>query len=348
MSDRQTVVEQWPERLRGEADERDRAIEELRSILLRGLVGTLSTRYGGGLQIEAADEAEEAEEEAALEAELEAEDLEEAQLVADAAALEAELEAAPVEEPGIVDQALDVAAGVGTYLGQTFKGYATGAANMYLDYNNAVNWGVNKGLEAAGVDYRFADDLHIEPTSPAEYHAQNALEIASVVAGGYGAVKSAPAIARGIDATVDAARGLVNGNRATRVTAPGAAAATTTTTVLGDLRPHEIARIQAAADELGHDLYVVGSAAKGARRNVDTDLPLAQFGGTKAGTRSDIDYAVRADLDDLANQLDLPDVDGSWGVRGVDFLNLDNSPAIRFSPGRAPEFLDGAGRFTLD
>ena len=94
---------------------------------------------------------------------------------------------------------------------------------------------------------------------------------------------------------------------------------------------------------------IVGSAAKGARRGVGSDLPLAEFGGAKAGTRSDIDYAVRNGYDDAASALDLPDVDPSWGVRGVDYLNLDNSPAIRFSPGRAPEYLEqGGGRLTFD
>ena len=117
---------------------------------------------------------------------------------------------------------------------------------------------------------------------------------------------------------------------------------------LGDLRPEEMAKIQAAADKLGTDIFVVGSAAKGSRRNVGTDLPLADFGAPKAGTRSDIDYAVKNGFDDAATKLDLPDLDSSWGVRGVDYIDLDSSPAIRFSPGRSPTLLDGGGRIKFD
>ncbi|MEQ8275252.1 MAG: hypothetical protein RKU31_16395 [Deltaproteobacteria bacterium] len=262
----------------------------------------------------------------------------------DAPAEEA-VEEEPVEEPGLLEAAA-------SYVGQTAKGYVTGAANTVLDAANLVNSGVNLGLEAVGVDYRFDTDMGIAPTSEAERHAQNAVTVASAVAGVAGLAKSAPAIARGVDAGIDAARGVVTGTRAkpTGPAAPAATATGTTTAVanVGDLRPSEVAKIQAAADELGADLYVVGSAAKSARRNVDTDLPLADFGAPKAGTRSDIDYAVRTDLDDAANALDLPDVDPSFGVRGVDYLTLDNSPAIRFSPGRPPELIEGTGRMTLD
>ncbi len=42
----------WLQRLRGEPAERDQAIAELREILLRGLSGPMSRRYGGGLQPE--------------------------------------------------------------------------------------------------------------------------------------------------------------------------------------------------------------------------------------------------------------------------------------------------------
>lgn len=75
---------------------------------------------------------------------------------------------------------------------------------------------------------------------------------------------------------------------------------------LGDLRPHEVRDIQnvveeaqrrmdrvlqsvgAAPGELPVDIVVVGSAARGARRNPDTQLPF----GKGPHTRSDIDYAV--------------------------------------------------------
>jgi hypothetical protein len=117
---------------------------------------------------------------------------------------------------------------------------------------------------------------------------------------------------------------------------------------VGDLRPEEVAKIQQAADTLGQDIYVLGSAAKGERRGVGTDLPLGQYGKSKAGTRSDIDYAVKNGHDDKADALGLPDVDGSFGVRGVDYINLNNSPAIKFSPGKPPEYLpQGGGRIPL-
>lgn len=285
--------------------------------------------------VEAADEAAEAEleaaeDEAAVEATIEAAE--------DDATAPVEDEA-PVEEPSMLES-------VAGWAVETAKGYGTGAVNTVLDAANLVNSGVNLGLEAAGVDFRFDTNMGIAPTSEAERHAQNAVAVASVVTGVAGLAKSAPAIAKGIDAGVD----LITGTRrGTTAAAPGTVATgTATTAVLGDLRPSEIARIQAAADQLGADLYVVGSAAKGARRNIDTDLPFANFGGAKTGTRSDIDYVVRTDLDDVANGLDLPDIDPNFGVRGVGWITLDNSPAIRFSPGRAPEVLEGTGRLTLD
>jgi hypothetical protein len=108
---------------------------------------------------------------------------------------------------------------------------------------------------------------------------------------------------------------------------------------LGDLRPHEIYRIQRAADKLDADVFVVGSAAKGARRNVGTDLPLHEFGTPKAGTRSDIDYAVVTGLDEKAGALGLPDGDATFGVLSVDYINLKSSPAIKFSPGKLPEYI---------
>lgn len=256
---------------------------------------------------------------------------------ADEAAEEAAIEtakveaapAAPVEEPGFLESAA-------TWAGQTAKGYATGAINGVLDAANLVNTGVNAGLSAVGVDYQFKTDMNIAATSPAEQAAQNAITVASVVTGVAGAVKAGPALAGVVDDVAAITKGVISGTTVASVAK------------LGDLRPTEIAQIQAAVEELGQDLYVVGSAAKGMRRNIDSDLPLAQFGGSKANTRSDIDYAVANGYDDAASALNLPDMDPGWGVRGVDYLTLDNSPAIRFSPGKDPEFLSGTGRINLD
>lgn len=275
------------------------------------------------------------------EAELEEETRVADEVLADAELDEAAVEEAPVEEPSLVES-------VAAWAGETAKGYATGAVNGVLDMANLANMGANGVLGAVGVDYRFETDMGIAPTSDAEKAAQDAVAVASVVAGGVGLVRAAPAIGRTVAQGVDDVADLTRSALQNKTTPVAGAQTAAQVAKLGDLRPAEIARIQAAADELGADLYVVGSAAKGARRNVDTDLPLAEFGGAKAGTRSDIDYAVRNGLDDAASELDLPDMDGSWGVRGVDYLNLDSSPAIRFSPGQPPTYLSGGGRLNLD
>lgn len=239
---------------------------------------------------------------------------------------------APTERsPGLLESGA-------TWVGQTLKGYATGAVNTILDAANLSNLAANGVLSAAGIDHRFRTDLGIAPTSESERHAQNAITAGSVVLGVAGVAKGVPRIAGSID---DAIRG---GAPRAAPAVPGAVGAGAR---LGDLTPNEIARIQAAADRFGNDIYVVGSAAKGARRNVGTDLPLGQFGRAKNGTRSDIDYAVRNGLDDHPALRGLPDVDPSFGVRGVDYLNLPNSPAIRFSPGRPPTLIRGDHPLTL-
>jgi hypothetical protein len=112
---------------------------------------------------------------------------------------------------------------------------------------------------------------------------------------GPGNVRRASAAGRVAGDAADAAR-------VARVEGVAARAATG----LGDLRPHEVEGIQrvvneaqrrmdavlesvgAQRGELPVDVVVVGSAARGARRNPDTDLPY----GTGPGTRSDIDYAI--------------------------------------------------------
>lgn len=114
---------------------------------------------------------------------------------------------------------------------------------------------------------------------------------------------------------------------------------------LGDLRPSEINAIQERVDSLDFDVLVVGSAAKGQRRHIGSDLPLG--GASKTGTRSDIDYVVKDGLDDLATQAGLPEVDPGYGVRGVSYINLDKGPAILFRPHMAPELLAGHGRLPL-
>lgn len=115
----------------------------------------------------------------------------------------------------------------------------------------------------------------------------------------------------------------------------------------GDLDKNEVAMIQAAVDSFGHPLYVTGSAARSERRGKGTDLPLGEFGKPKDGTKSDIDYAVANGLDERGNTLKLPDVDASFAVRGVDYLNLDKGPVIRFRPHMPPDIITGSGRLYL-
>jgi hypothetical protein len=101
---------------------------------------------------------------------------------------------APAEDP-----IADAVVGVAGWTAQTAKGYVTGAVNEVLGVASMVNKPVNAALDAVGIDYQFPTDQQIQPTSTAEENAQRAIGVASLVAGGYSAVKSAPAIARGID-----------------------------------------------------------------------------------------------------------------------------------------------------
>lgn len=238
--------------------------------------------------------------------------------------------AAPKQEPGVFEQ-------VGNWIGETAKGYATGAINTVLDTATMINKPINAGLNAVGVPYQFPTGIRLQPTTPAEANAQNAVEIASMVGGLAGLAKSGPALARLTDDAVNATKSLFG-------------AGTATTRVLGDLRPFEINAIQNAANIAKEDIWVTGSAAKGLRRNLDSDLPLGTFGQSKVGTRSDIDYAVRTSADDYVNGLNLglPDVDPGFGIRGLDYINLNSSPAIRFSPFKPPEFFpQGGGQIFL-
>lgn len=50
---------------------------------------------------------------------------------------------------------------------------------------------------------------------------------------------------------------------------------------VGDLTRKEISQIQSVVNEAGRPLEVVGSAAKGTRRGVGTELPLGKGSGTR-------------------------------------------------------------------
>lgn len=80
---------------------------------------------------------------------------------------------------------------VGNWAADTARGYATGAANLVLDSASLVNAGVNRGLGAAGIDFRFRTDLAIQPRSQAEAAAQNAVSLSSMLLGGAGIARAA-------------------------------------------------------------------------------------------------------------------------------------------------------------
>jgi hypothetical protein len=69
---------------------------------------------------------------------------------------------------------------LGSWMADTAKGYATGTANLVLDAANLTNMGANAGLWAVGASYRFRTDMHIQPGSPTEAAAQNAITAASL------------------------------------------------------------------------------------------------------------------------------------------------------------------------
>jgi RHS repeat-associated protein len=110
---------------------------------------------------------------------------------------------------------------------------------------------------------------------------------------------------------------------------------------LGDLSEEEVRQIQQVVDDAGRPLEVVGSAARGERRNPGTDLPF----GKGEGTRSDIDYAIPPSSIEYFNAVDathrLPDVDPHHGLP-PSIHSPHDGPSIRFSPGEDPQFIPGA------
>jgi RHS repeat-associated protein len=102
---------------------------------------------------------------------------------------------------------------------------------------------------------------------------------------------------------------------------------------LGDLSAQEVAAIQQVVDEAGRPLYVVGSAAKGARRGIGSGLPV----GKGPGSCSDIDYLVGPSSFEhfLELQDRLPLNTGLIPGNPNPFLG----PSIKFSPQAPPLFL---------
>ena len=103
---------------------------------------------------------------------------------------------------------------------------------------------------------------------------------------------------------------------------------------LGDLTKAEVKQIQKQVDEAGRPLDVVGSAARGDRRNPGSNLPFGKGGGTK----SDIDFLTHPqNLPAFkGKQGKLPEIDPKTGIiPGAH--NPFQGPGIRFEPGVAPK-----------
>ncbi len=126
--------------------------------------------------------------------------------------------------------------------------------------------------------------------------------------------------------TIQAGASLVKQGIA-RLAAPG----------LGDLTAAEVRQIQAVVNKAERPLEVVGSAARGIRRNPGTNNPI----GKGPGTRSDIDYVVphgsiqHYEAGNLHRQL--PSIDSGGIVGGTH--NPFMGPAIRFEPRTNPVFI---------
>ncbi|MBL8817438.1 MAG: hypothetical protein JNL58_15530 [Planctomyces sp.] len=106
---------------------------------------------------------------------------------------------------------------------------------------------------------------------------------------------------------------------------------------LGDLRPAEIRVIQSRVNAAGRPLEVVGSAARGTRRGVGTNL---HIGKEKGVTRSDIDYAIPPSTSEFFDSVGpLPD--------RIEFAPTIHSPmegpSIRFAPHSRPIFIPKIG-----
>lgn len=101
---------------------------------------------------------------------------------------------------------------------------------------------------------------------------------------------------------------------------------------LGDLTSAEAKSIQKAVDDIGSDLYVVGSAASGKRRNINSNLPI----GKGKNTKSDIDYVTnnlkaKKGFDNAG----LPGVDPGHGVLKRSKIK-SKGKRIHFRPNKKP------------
>ncbi len=157
----------------------------------------------------------------------------------------------------------------------------------------------------------------VDANSDAYKSGGTACDVASAVAGSTGLVRG------GLRALLGTIR--------TRGAAEGASG-------LGDLSLAEVRQIQGVVHEAGRPLEVVGSAARGARRGIGSDLPI----GKGLGTRSDIDYLIPHGSLPYYDGLDggLPSLDQRGVIPGIH--NPLIGPAIRFEPGIDPYLVPGA------
>jgi hypothetical protein len=102
---------------------------------------------------------------------------------------------------------------------------------------------------------------------------------------------------------------------------------------LGDLNKREVGQIQRTVDIAGRSLDVVGSAAKGERRDAGLDLPY----GKGFGTKSDIDYTTAASNAQNFQNLPLPGLDEHGVLKGVPDKG---TTSIRFEPGHRPRMVE--------
>lgn len=103
---------------------------------------------------------------------------------------------------------------------------------------------------------------------------------------------------------------------------------------LGDLTVNEVEQIQRVVDSASRPLTVVGSAARGTRRNPETDLPI----GKGEGTRSDIDYLGSPSSMPYFEQTGLLYKLPSLAPEGlIEGLHMSSDgPGIYFEPGIPP------------
>ena len=122
----------------------------------------------------------------------------------------------------------------------------------------------------------------------------------------------------------------------TKLAARGAASLIRGAGRLGDLTAAEIRQIQRVVDQAGRPLEVVGSAARGGRRGIGTNLPV----GKGAGTRSDIDFTTAGsnigNFRGLEGRLPTPDPQTPI-LRGS--TDPFQGPGIRFEPGTPPRLI---------